>query len=169
MCTGATSIVDNNDGQAAEKILEATHGKGVDAVIECVGMLSACLQDAVEDAVIAGALTYSCSQQGNPAGWYVCEKIVRASGRIAILGVHGKRVTVHLEEMWKRNFSLTGGLVSCNTIDMLASKMADGTLNALPLLTHHFELQQMETAYDTFINAEKHHAVKMLLKNEQCQ
>jgi alcohol dehydrogenase len=131
--------VDNREGKAVEQILDLTKGQGVDVVIEAIG---------------------------SPAGWYVSEKIVKAGGNIAILGVHGKSVTLHLEEMWKRNFTMTAGLVHTTTIPLLLRMVQCGKLNPRKLISHYFELGELERAYDTFSNAAEHCALKVLMTNE---
>lgn len=136
---GATHLINNSDGQANKKIMELTGGRGVRSVLECVG---------------------------NPPAWNLCEDIVMPGGNIGLLGVHGKDATIHLTEMWKRNFSLSAGLVSTNTVPLLIEKVRDGTLNPSLLISHRFEINEMEKAYETFSNAEQHQAFKMLLTND---
>lgn len=135
---GATDLLDNRDGQAAQTILEQTGGRGVDVAIEAIG---------------------------TPPGWYLCEDIVAAGGRIAILGVHGAPVTLHLERMWRRNFTLTAGLVHTTSIPALMREVEEGRIQPRRLASHRFELGQILQAYEVFGNAAKHQALKVLLSN----
>ena len=89
---GATSTVNSTDGKAAETIMKMTGKRGVDTAIEAVGI---------------------------PATFELCEKIVTAGGHIANIGVHGKKVDLHLESLWDRNISITTRLVDTATIPML--------------------------------------------------
>jgi alcohol dehydrogenase len=136
---GATDIINNRDGNAAAEVMSRTKGVGVDVVIEAIG---------------------------TPSGWDVCENIVAAGGNIAILGVHGKSVTLHLEHMWKRNFTMTAGLVHTSTIPMLMAAVQAGRLQPRKLISHHLGLSEMRHAYDVFGHAASHHALKVLMTND---
>lgn len=108
---------------------------------------------------------------GLPSAWYVAQEIVRAGGNIAILGVHGKPVTLNLERMWYRNFKLTAGMVHGHTIKKLmkrleeADESSDLTSAVNNLITHTWKLSQIEEAYELF-GSRRDGALKMLLINE---
>lgn len=123
-----------------DKILEIV-GKdmgGVDVVVEAVGL---------------------------PGGWYISQEIVKPGGNVAILGVHGKPVTLNLERMWYRNFKMTAGMVHGYTIQKLMDKIAAGDLKAERLISHHWKLSDIEPAYEKF-DSRKDGALKMLLTND---
>ena len=61
---------------------------------------------------------------GIPATFELCEKIVAPGGTIANIGVHGKKVDLHLESLWDRNISITTRLVDTVTIPMLFKTVA---------------------------------------------
>lgn len=134
---GATDLVDASDGKAAEKILALTGGRGVDVAIEAVGV---------------------------PATFDVCQQIVAAGGHIANVGVHGKSVELHLEQLWIKNITLTTGLVNTNTTPMLLQTVQAGTVAPAALVTHRFALDDIEQAYRVFGNAAKEKALKVVLK-----
>lgn len=136
---GATDMIDNSDGRAVEKILSATQAKGVDVAIEAIG---------------------------TPPGWYICEDIVKAGGHIAVLGVHGKPVTLHLERMWKKNFTLTAGLVHTTTIPYFMEQFQQGKLDPTLLISHRLGLSEMMKAYEIFSHAGDHQALKVLMTND---
>ncbi len=136
---GATHSINNSDGSAVDQIMQLTHGKGVDVAIEAIG---------------------------TPIGWDICENIVAAGGNIAILGVHGKSVTLHLERMWKRNFTLTAGLVHTSSIPTLMDRVMSGAINPKLLINQAFKLSEMERAYEVFGNASKYKALKVLIEND---
>jgi alcohol dehydrogenase len=136
---GATQVINNKEGTAVEQIMQITQEKGVDVAIEAIG---------------------------TPPGWYMCEDIVSAGGNIAMLGVHGKSVTLHLERMWKKNFTLTAGLVHTTTIPMLMKAVQSGKIDPKRLISHHFKLCEMEKAYDVFGNAAHHRALKVMMTND---
>jgi alcohol dehydrogenase len=136
---GATDVINNRDGKAVDEVMKLTKGHGVDVVIEAIG---------------------------TPAGWDICENIVAAGGNIAILGVHGKSVTLHLEQMWKRNFTLTAGLVHTTSIPMLMKAVQSGRIEPRQLISHHLGLSEMLHAYDVFETAAKYQALKVMMTND---
>src|ERR1700694_2456837 len=136
---GATTLINSADGQAAEQIMKLTEGAGVDVAIEVVGI---------------------------PATFAICQAIVGAGGRIANVGVHGKPVELHLEKLWDRNISLTTRLVDTVTTPMLLKVVRSGKLQPNKLVTHRFPMNDIMKAYDTFANAAKEGALKVVLKND---
>lgn len=135
---GATDLINSSDGKAAERVLALTGGAGVDVAIEAVGI---------------------------PATFYICQDIVAAGGRLANVGVHGKPVDLHIEKLWSHNIALTTRLVDTVTTPMLLKVVQSGKLQAGKLATHRFELNDIMRAYDTFGNAAKEGALKVILRN----
>ncbi len=135
---GATQVVNSADGKAAQRVMELTQDAGVDVAIEAVGI----------------AATFD-----------ICQAIIAAGGRIANVGVHGKPVELHLEKLWSSNITLTTRLVDAGTTPMLLRMVESGCLDAKKLVSHRFELPEILKAYDTFANAAKEHAVKVVIKN----
>ena len=133
---GATSLINSADGQAARHVMDLTEGAGVDVAIEAVGI---------------------------PATFDICQAIVAAGGRIANVGVHGKPVELHLEKLWDRNISITTRLVDTATTPMLLKVVRSGKLQPAQLVTHRFAMTDIMKAYDTFGNAEKEGALKVVL------
>ncbi len=136
---GATHTVNSAKEDAIKKIMDLTHGKGVDAAIEAVGV---------------------------PATFELCEAIVGAGGHIANIGVHGKSVSLHLETLWSRNITITTRLVDTVTTPMLFKTVKSGKLDPKKLITHHFKLDEIIKAYETFEDAAKEKALKVILTNE---
>jgi alcohol dehydrogenase len=136
---GATKVVNSSDGKAAEQVMAFTRGAGVDVAIEAVGLCT----------------TFD-----------ICQAIIAPGGRIANVGVHGKPVELHLERLWASNVTLTTRLVDAGTTSMLLKMVQSGRLNAKKLVSHRFQLSEIMKAYDTFANAAKQHALKVVLKNE---
>jgi alcohol dehydrogenase len=133
---GATTLVNSTNGKAAAKVLELTKGEGVDVAIEAVGM---------------------------PATFDICQEIVGAGGRIANVGVHGKPVTLQLDHLWDRNIALTTRLVDTTTLPMLLKVVESGKLQPQKLVTHRYGLNDILKAYETFGNAAKEQALKVVL------
>ena len=139
---GATALINSSDGKAAQRVMELTEGAGVDVAIEAVGI---------------------------PATFDICQSIVAAGGRIANVGVHGKPVELHLEKLWDRNISLTTRLVDTVTTPMLLKVVRSGKLQPSKLVTHRFPINDIMKAYDTFANAAKEGALKVVLTNGPSQ
>jgi len=100
---------------------------------------------------------------GLPATFAICQAIVAAGGHIANVGVHGKPVELHMEKLWDRNISLTTRLVDTVTTPMLLKVVRSGKLQPGKLVTHRFALNDIIKAYDTFGNAAKEGALKVVL------
>jgi alcohol dehydrogenase len=133
---GATHTVVSGD-DAEQQILDITGGEGVDVAIEAVGV---------------------------PQTFDLCTRIVRAGGRVANIGVHGAPTTLHLEELWIKNVTITTGLVSGSTVPTLLQLVRDGRIESEKLGTHHFALDEIMEAYDVFAAAGENDALKVVLK-----
>jgi len=133
---GATASVNSGDGKAVEKVMALTGNKGVDVAIEAVGI---------------------------PGTFDICQDIVAAGGHVANVGVHGKPVSLKLEKLWAHNITLTTRLVDTVTTPMLLKTVVAGKLPQKKLITHQFRLDELMKAYDTFGNAAKEKALKVLL------
>ncbi len=131
---GATHLVNSSDGRAVENVMALT--SGVDVAIEAVGI---------------------------PATFDICQDIVAPGGHIANVGVHGKSVMLKLETLWAHNITLTTRLVDTVTTPMLLKNVVAGKLQPKKLITHQFRLDELMKAYDTFGNAAKEKALKVLL------
>ena len=136
---GATQIINNSKENAVAKVMELTKNKGVDTVIEAVGI---------------------------PATFELCESLVGAGGTIANIGVHGKSVELHLEKLWSHNITITTRLVDTVTTPMLLKTVQSKKLDSKQLITHHFKLSDIINAYDTFQNAAREKALKVILTND---
>jgi alcohol dehydrogenase len=134
---GATAVIDNKDGKAVEKIMKMTGGRGVDTVIEAVGV---------------------------PASFLTCEDIVAPGGIIANVGVHGVKADLHLERLWDRNIAITTRLVDTTSTPMLLKTVQSRRIDPKQLITHHFRLEQILDAYDTFGAAAKTGALKVIIE-----
>jgi alcohol dehydrogenase len=133
---GATKTVNSASVNAIEKVMSLTHGKGVDVAIEAVGI---------------------------PATFELCTSIIAPGAHIANIGVHGKSVTLHLETLWSQNVTITTRLVDTVTTPMLLKTVQAKKLKPNDLITHHFKLDQVMEAYETFGNAAKEKALKVII------
>ncbi|QQQ74197.1 zinc-dependent alcohol dehydrogenase family protein [Saccharothrix sp. 6-C] len=117
-------------------VFELTGGRGADLAVEAVGV---------------------------PETFELCARLVRPGGRVANVGVHGKPATLHLEQLWIRNVTITTGLVDTVTTPTLLTMLANGRLDAERFATHHFALDEMDLAYDVFARAGETGALKVVL------
>ena len=134
---GATATVNSSNGKAADTVMTLTEQRGVDTVIEAVGV---------------------------PATFELCQQIVAAGGTIANIGVHGVKVDLHLESLWDRNITITTRLVDTVSTPMLLKTLHSHKLDPKPLITHRFKLDQILDAYETFAHAAETHALKVLIE-----
>ena len=133
---GADVTINNRDGRALAEVMELTGGLGADVAIEAVGL---------------------------PETFELCTELVRPGGRIANVGVHGHSATLHLETLWIRDLTITMGLVDAFSTPKLLELVSQGKLNTLPFATHHFALGDTMSAYDTFGDAAKTNALKVVM------
>jgi alcohol dehydrogenase len=134
---GATDLINTNQEDPIKKVLELTGGKEVDVAIEAVGI---------------------------PATFELCESIVAPGGHIANIGVHGKKVDLHLETLWSQNITITTRLVDTVTTPMLFRNVQSHKLEPKKLITHHFRLDDILHAYQVFGNAAEEQALKVILE-----
>ena len=136
---GATSTVNSSDGQAMQKVMKLTAlERGVDTAIEAVGV---------------------------PATFELCQQIIAPGGIIANIGVHGKKVDLHLEKLWDRNISITTRLVDTASTPMLLDIVQSKKLDPKLLITHRFKFEQILQAYETFAHAADTKALKVIISS----
>jgi alcohol dehydrogenase len=133
---GATHTINNADEDAVKELMILTQNKGVDVVIEAVGL---------------------------PRAFELCEKIVGIGGHISNIGVHGKSVVLHLENLWSKNITISTQLVDTVTTPLLLKIVKSGKLDPKVLITHHFKLDQIIKAYEIFEFADLEKALKVIL------
>jgi alcohol dehydrogenase len=118
---------------------------------------------------LAGDLTgrlgadVSIEAVGLPGTFELAVKLVRPGGRIANVGVHGAPATLHLEDEWIRDVTITTGLVDTYSTPTLLQLVASGQLNVKPFITHNFGLDEFDEAYDVFGRAADTRALKVVL------
>ncbi|MFG2288204.1 zinc-dependent alcohol dehydrogenase family protein [Streptomyces sp. NPDC048595] len=132
---GADAIV--NAAEAPEALIaDLTDGFGADVAIEAVGV---------------------------PESFELCTRVVRPTGHIANIGVHGRPATLHLEDLWIKDVTITTGLVDTSTTPVLLRMAAAGRLGLSSLVTHTFPLDRMEEAYEVFSHPADSAALKVVL------
>jgi alcohol dehydrogenase len=134
---GATATVNSSDGKAVETVMKMTGNRGVDTVIEAVGI---------------------------PATFELCEEIVAPGGTIANIGVHGTKVALRLETLWDRNITITTRLVDTVSTPMLMKTLQSHKIEPKLLITHRFKLDTILEAYETFAHAANTRAIKVIIE-----
>jgi alcohol dehydrogenase len=72
-------------------------------------------------------------------------------------------VTLHLEELWIKNVTITTGLVDTYSTPTLLRLAQNRQVDVDKFVTHHFRLDQFEEAYDVFARAGETGALKVVL------
>jgi alcohol dehydrogenase len=104
---------------------------------------------------------------GTPATFELAVRLARPGGRIANIGVHGSAAVLHLEEQWARDITITTGLVDASSTPTLMRLVASGQLDAARFVTHRFDLNDFEKAYEVFGNAAASAALKVVLTRSE--
>ena len=100
---------------------------------------------------------------GTPQTFELCATLVRAGGHLANVGVHGKPATLHLEDLWIRNITITTGLVDTYSTPKLLDMLVAGQLDLGHMVTHRFGLEDCMQAYDVFAEPTRTGALKVVL------
>jgi alcohol dehydrogenase len=124
------------DDDPLEVVRGVTDGLGADVVMEAVGI---------------------------PATFELCTSLVRPGGRVANIGVHGKPATLHLEDLWIRDVTITTGLVDTYSTPTLLKMVSSGQLDTGQIITHRFALDEIMEAYDVFSRPAETGALKVVL------
>jgi alcohol dehydrogenase len=133
---GADIVVNNSREDPLAIVRDLTGGLGADVAIEAVGV---------------------------PPTFELATQLARPGGHIANIGVHGEPATLHLEELWIRNVTITTGLVDTYSTPTLLRLTQGGQVDAGRFITHHLTLDQFEEAYDVFGRAADTGALKVVL------
>jgi alcohol dehydrogenase len=133
---GATDTVLSSAPDWKDQIMALTDGAGVDVAIEAVGI---------------------------PDTFTMATEIVRPGGHVANVGVHGKAVPLHLENLWIQNIFISMGLVNTSSTSMLLKLVESKKLPAAKMVTHRFTFGKILDAYDTFTRAAETKSLKVLI------
>jgi alcohol dehydrogenase len=133
---GADVTVNNGREDPREIVRSMTDGLGADVTIEAVGV---------------------------PATFELAVELARPGGRIANIGVHGQPATLHLEDQWTRDITITTGLVDAYSTPTLLRLLASHHIDAGRFVTHRFALDEFDQAYDVFARPAETGALKVVL------
>jgi alcohol dehydrogenase len=133
---GADVVANNSRDDALEVVRGLTGGLGADVAIEAVGV---------------------------PATFELAAQLIRPGGRVANIGVHGEPATLHLEDLWIRDVTITTGLVDTSSTPTLLKLARSGQVAPSKFVTHHFKMSDFIEAYDVFARAGETGALKVVL------
>ena len=133
---GADMVINNGREDALEAVRKLTDGLGADVAIEAVGV---------------------------PSTFELAAELIRPCGRVANVGVHGSPVSLHLEDLWIKDVTITTGLVDTYSTPMLLKLIAGKQLDVGKFVTHRFALDDFMKAYDVFSRAADTGALKVVL------
>ena len=133
---GADIVINSTREDPVEVVRQLTDGLGADVAIEAVGV---------------------------PASFETCTRLIRPGGHVANIGVHGEPATLHLEELWIRNVTITTGLVDTYSTPTLLNLVKSEQVNPSKFITHHFGFDEFLDAYDTFARAADTGALKVVV------
>jgi len=133
---GADVVINSGEEDPVARVQQLTDGLGADVAIEAVGI---------------------------PETFELCTSLVRPGGRVANIGVHGKPATLHLEDLWIKNVTITTGLVDTYSTPTLLGLVATHQIESARLITHHFAMGEFMQAYDVFARAGETGALKVVL------
>ena len=136
---GADIVINNSTDDPLARILALTDGLGADVAIEAVGV---------------------------PDTFELAARLIRPGGYVANVGVHGKPVTLHLEDLWIRNVTIKTGLVDTYSTPTLLRLVENRQINPGLFVTHQFALGDFMEAYDVFGRAADTGALKVVLTRE---
>jgi alcohol dehydrogenase len=134
---GADIVVDPAREDAIAVVGDLTDGLGADVAIEAVG---------------------------TPAAFELTASLARPGGHVANVGVHGEPSTLHLEQLWIKDVTITTGLVDTYSTPTFLRLLRGHQLDATSFVTHHFALDEFMQAYDVFGNPAETGALKVVLE-----
>src|SRR6478672_9917430 len=115
-------------------VKEATEGRGVDGCVEAVGH--------------PDALDMAC-------------RLTRKAGTVSVVGVYSERVELHMGIVWIKSLTVRSGQANVIAhLDPVLERLAAGSLDPAPLVTHHMSLDQAADAYEIY---DRREALKIVL------
>jgi alcohol dehydrogenase len=132
---GATAIINSAAANVVGKVMALTGDAGVDTAIEAVGI---------------------------PETFLLCQELIGAGGTIVNIGVHGRKVDLHLERLWSQNIAITTRLVDTVTTPTLLKAVQSKKIDPSRLITHRFSLEHILGAY-VFARAAATQALQVII------
>lgn len=146
------------DTHSISKIREMTGGRGVDIVVDAVGMeADRSLLDRVASVVRF--------EKGTINALRMCLDAVRRGGMVSIVGVYGMNYdNFPLAQIFEKGLTIRAGQVPVQKyVDHLITLVSEGKIVLNDIISHKLPLIEAEKAYDIF-NNKKDNCVKVVLQ-----
>jgi 2-desacetyl-2-hydroxyethyl bacteriochlorophyllide A dehydrogenase len=116
------------------EVKQATEGRGVDGCVEAVGH--------------PDALDMAC-------------RLTRKAGTVSVIGVYSEPVELHMGIVWIKSLTVRTGQANVIAhLDPVLERLAAGSLDPAPLVTHHMSLDEAADAYEIY---DRREALKIVL------
>ncbi|MGQ0794182.1 MAG: alcohol dehydrogenase [Deltaproteobacteria bacterium] len=133
---GADIVINSRKENHIERIKEATHGEGVDAVLECIGS-----EEALLDAF----------------------KVVRVAGTISFIGLFVQPVAIPMLDFYLKDLTLRGGVCPAkNYIQKLLPLVEKGKIDPTAVITHDLSLADTPKGYH-LMDSKAEDAIKVVI------
>jgi 2-desacetyl-2-hydroxyethyl bacteriochlorophyllide A dehydrogenase len=117
---------------------------GADGTLDLSGQS---LAEALHAAGIEPDTVLECS--GSPAAFVAAITAVRAGGRVGVLGYYADEpATIRPSDIMMRDLEILGSVCPTNAWDAALALLADGRVQAEPLISHTLPLERFAEAYD---------------------
>jgi alcohol dehydrogenase len=133
---GSDITINSHRENPIEKILDLTHGKGVDSVLECIGSETTLL-----DAF----------------------RIIRPGGTISFVGLFIEPVPIPMLDFYLKDLTLRGGVCPAkNYISKLLPLVENGKIDPTAVITHDLPLSDTPKGYK-LMDSKEENAIKVVL------
>lgn len=134
---GATYVINSGKSDVLEEIKKLTNGRGADVVFETAG---------------------------SPVTIAQTPFIVRRGGTITLVGISSKaEITYNFGQIMDKEARIMSVFRYCNIYPKAIAAVSSGTINVKQIVTHRFELDQIQEAFDEAVN-NKTDLVKAIIK-----
>ncbi len=137
---GATAVINARKENAVERILELTDGRGVDKVIEAVGGDAPVLDEGVS--------------------------MLRRRGILVATGIFLNPMPINMFGLVTKEVKLTGAWgygywTHMKEFALSLEMLAEGKIDAKPVITHRYSLEETSEAFEVALDKEKHESIKV--------
>ncbi|MFW9957787.1 MAG: zinc-binding dehydrogenase [Candidatus Odinarchaeota archaeon] len=135
-----TEAINAKKENAVQRILDLTEGKGVDKVIEAVGGATPLVD--------------------------IATSILRRRGVLVVTGIFVKPIPVEMFSLLTKEITVTGAWgyeywTHLKEFSISLEHLSKGKINAKDLITHKFPLDKASDGFETALNKEKTHSIKV--------
>lgn len=143
---GADFALDVTQGDPVEQVMELTQGIGVDCVIEAVG--------------------HYHTVEGQEAPLAQAANMIRAGGRIVILGLGEQLTAVHFKTLVLKEAQIIASRVTLGEFPQAIRLLDKGLLHPELLVTHHVAMRDVAAAFEQ-VDREDPRTLKVILDVQQ--